>query len=300
MTRRKDGALALAIGIAFFHGGCTPATSSAATPVPGTVAEPGATAAAANLPPPGSADPAFHLFLLIGQSNMWGVPAPEDADRVPHPRVLVLAYEDCPALGRKYGEWYPASPPLHACNGGVGPGDAFGRTYADARPGVRVGLVPLAIGGAAIALFQKGVVADNRAEFRIPPDNHFAGAYEWIIERARIARRSGVISGILLHQGESDAHFNTGWEFQVRDFVADLRRDLELGDGVPFVAGELLRTGCCGKFNSHVQALPGLIPKAAVVSSEGLSGTDQYHFDLEGQRVLGARYGTSMLRLTQR
>jgi hypothetical protein len=300
MTQRTGGSLALSIGIAFFHGGCTPAHSSATTPnLQGTVAEPHATAAA-KPPPAGSADPAFHLFLLIGQSNMWGVPAPEEADRVPHPRVLVLAYEDCPALGRKYGEWYPASPPLHACNGGVGPGDAFGRTYADARPGVRVGLVPLAIGGAAISLFRKGVVADNRAEFRIPPDDHFAGAYDWILDRARVARRSGVISGILLHQGESDAHFNTEWEYQVRDFVADLRRDLELGDGVPFVAGELLRTGCCGGFNSHVQALPGLIQNAAVVSSEGLSGTDAYHFDLKGQRVLGARYGTSMLGLAQR
>jgi hypothetical protein len=290
--------------IALAASGCTTARSNVSAPAPpGTAESPrGAPVApeATRKPPPGSADQMFHVFLLLGQSNMWGVPEPDERDRAAHPRVKVLAYEDCPALGREYNHWYPASPPLHACKGGVGPGDGFGRTYADARPGVTVGLVPLAIGGAGIALFRKGVVADNRSEFRIPPDDHLAGGYEWILERARIARGSGVISGILLHQGESDAHFNTRWEFQVRDLVADLRRDLELGDGAPFVAGELLRTGCCGSFNSHVQALPGLVPNAAVVSSEGLTGLDPWHFDLKSQRLLGERYATFMLGLARR
>ncbi len=37
--------------------------------------------------------------------------------------------------------------------------------------------------------------------------------------------------------------------------------------------------------------LPNQIPNAKIVSASGLAGTDQYHFDLAGQRQLGARYG---------
>lgn len=248
------------------------------------------------LPPaPVPSGPGFHVFLLLGQSNMWGVPKPEPVDREVHARVKVLAFEDCPELGRKHDEWYPAAPPLHACDAGVGPGDTFGKTYANARPDVTVGLVPLAIGGASIALFRKGVAADNRREFRIPPDDHWAGGYEWILARARVAQRSGVIRGILLHQGESDAHFNRDWENHVAGLVADLRADLALGTGVPFVAGELRRSGCCAPFNLQVQRIPALVPNAAVASSEGLTGADEWHFDLPSQRLLGERYAKAIL-----
>ncbi len=67
------------------------------------------------------------IFLLIGQSNMVGAPKPEVKDEVENPRVVVLAYETCSNLGRTYNEWYLAKPPLHGCNGGVGPGDYFGK-----------------------------------------------------------------------------------------------------------------------------------------------------------------------------
>jgi hypothetical protein len=122
-----------------------------------------------NLPP--GVDPNFFIFLTFGQSNMEGVPQPQAQDRVEDPRVKVMAYDNCNNLGRVYNQWYTASPPLHSCNLGVGPGDYFGKTLAAALPqNVTIGIVPNAIAGVDIDFFRKGVRSARRNEFRIPPD----------------------------------------------------------------------------------------------------------------------------------
>ncbi len=236
------------------------------------------------------------LFLLIGQSNMVGAPKPEPQDEVESPRVFVLAYDDCPNLGRVYDHWYPARPPLHDCYGGVGPGDTFGKKLAASYPNATIGLVPLGLSGVDIDFFVKKVVSKRRREFRIPPDNHWSGAYDWVIERARLAQQVGTIRGIIFHQGESDTG-SAGWVGKVRTMVTDLRTDLGLGEA-PFVAGELLYSGCCGTaHNPFLSELPREISHTRIVSAKGLAGQDAAHFDLPGQRELGARYGAAMIGL---
>jgi hypothetical protein len=243
----------------------------------------------------GGADPNFYVFLLIGQSNMEGMPQPQEQDRVTDERVKVLAYDNCANLARTYNEWYTAAPPLHACFAGVGPGDQFGKTLAAAYPQATIGLVPLGISGVDIDFFRKGVTSARRTEFRIPPDNHWGGAYEWVIERATLAQQSGVIRGIIFHQGESDTG-QAVWVDKVKGMVTDLRTDLGLGDA-PFIAGELLHGGCCAVHNSIVNQLPSQITNAHVISASGLAGADTAHFDLAGQRELGVRYGQKMIEV---
>ena len=64
-------------------------------------------------------------------------------------------------------------------------------------------------------------------------------AYNWVIERARLAQEAGVvIDGIIFHQGESDSG-QVEWIDKVKDMVEDLRTDLGIGEAA-FVAGELL------------------------------------------------------------
>ncbi len=250
----------------------------------------GATSGGAN-----GADPDFMIFLLIGQSNMAGVPQPQAQDQTEHPRVKVLAYNNCGSLGRTYNEWYAAKPPLHGCWEGVGPGDNFGKALADAFPNATIGLVPNAISGVDIDFFRKGVVSSRRNEFQIPPDNHWSGAYEWVIERAKLAQQTGVIRGIIFHQGESDSG-SPQWVGKVKGIVSDLRADLGIGN-VPFIAGELPYGGCCATYhNPLVNQLPSQIDNAFVVSASGLGiMQDKLHFDLAGQRELGKRYGQKML-----
>ncbi len=236
------------------------------------------------------------IFLLIGQSNMVGEPKPRAEDEVEHARVFTLAYDDCPNLGRTYNHWYPAKPPLHICHGGVGPGDSFGKALAAAYPDATIGLVPLGIPGVDMDFFVKGAVSGRRREFRIPPDDHWSGAYDWVLERARLAQQVGHIRGIIFHQGESDTG-NSLWVKKVKHMVRDLRADLNLGE-VPFVAGELLYGGCCGQWhNPLIAQLPRSISHSRVVSAQGLVGMDAAHFDLASQRELGTRYAAAMIEL---
>ena len=234
----------------------------------------------------------MQLFLLFGQSNMEGTPKPEAEDLEENSRVRVLGYDD---FGdRRWNEWAVARPPLHRSWAGVGPGDSFGKAMAEAWPDATIGLIPCAISGVDIDFFRKGVVSKRREEFEIPPDNARDSAYPMVIERVRLAQEQGVVRGILFHQGESDTG-NSAWVGKVEQIVADLRADLGLSDAVPFVAGELLYSGCCAAHNPLLQQLPGVIPNAHVVSAAELTPLDNAHFDLESQRELGRRYAEAML-----
>lgn len=236
------------------------------------------------------ADPKFLIFLLLGQSNMEGAPQPQSQDLAQNPRIRVLAYDNCQNVSREYNQWYPASPPLHSCGAGVGPGDYFSKTLIESLPSdYTIGLVPCAVNGAPIDLFRKDVARNG---YTLPPDNHWETGYEWIVSRAREAQKVGVIRGILFHQGESD-NGQTVWVSKVKGLVSDLRTDLALGD-VPFLAGELYYDGCCAGHNTLVQQLASEVTNGFVVSASGLNGTDQYHFDLPGQRELGTRYGNTL------
>src|SRR5512137_970156 len=132
-------------------------------------------------------DPAFHLSLLIGQSNMAGRGAADAESRKAHPRVAMLTKEL---------RWEPATDPLHfdKPGAGVGPGLAFGRQMAEASPQARIGLVPCAVGGTSIKAWVPG--AADKATNTHP--------YDDMLKRMQEAQKAGVLKGIIWHQGESD------------------------------------------------------------------------------------------------
>lgn len=241
----------------------------------------------------------WQIYLLFGQSNMAGGAASEAQDRVVHPRVKMLAYDNCPSQSRSYNQWYTASPNLHGCGTGMGLGDWFGRIVADSMKQDTIALIPCAIAGVDIDFFRKNIVSARRGEFRIPPDNKATGAYPWMVERLKIAQQKGVIKGILFHQGESDwqTAAREAWPGKVAGIVSDLKKDLGFGD-VPFLVGELRRDGCCGAHNPYVATLAKSVPNGHVISSNGLSvvSTDAYHFDAPGLREFGKRYAATMVK----
>jgi len=162
----------------------------------------------------------FHVFLLLGQSNMAGYPTAHAADKVEDSRIIVLGYDDCSATGRVTDQWDVACPPLHECwNGAIGPGDWFAKILIDVLPsGDTIGLVPFAISGEKIETFMK--VGGTK--------------YNWIINRARLAQQAGgVIEGILFHhQGESN-NGDPAWPGNVNTLITDLRTELGIGN-VPY------------------------------------------------------------------
>lgn len=125
--------------------------------------------------------------------------------------------------------------------------------------------------------------------------------YARLIELARQASRCGVIKGILLHQGES----NTGdpeWPLKVKKVYDSILSDLNLKpNSLPLLVGELVsegQGGACASMNSVIQKLPGTIPAAHVISSEGCEAvSDRLHFSAAGYRELGKRYALTMLQI---
>jgi hypothetical protein len=247
-------------------------------------------------------DPNFHIYLCFGQSNMDGTGTIEAQDRVSNNRVKMLQDQSCSNLGRSYGTWYTATPPLSRCWNGLGPADQFGKEMAVNMPsGVTIGVVVTGYGGCDIAFFQKGAPL-GKASYNGGPaadiPSQFTGGYAWMLDLAKKAQTVGVIKGIIFHQGETNTN-DPAWKYKVQEIVNNLRTDLGIGN-VPFLAGELLYTnqgGCCGSHNTEIAKLPGLIPNCQVVSSSGLPGKDNAHFTSASYRELGIRYATKMLLL---
>ena len=230
-------------------------------------------------------DPGFHLYLLVGQSNMAGRGLVDAASKEVHPRLMMLDQSN---------QWVPATDPLHfdkPAVAGVGPGLAFGLEMAGRSPkSVRIGLIPCAVGGSPIDAWQPG-------GYDKATDTH---PYEEALTRARAAQQSGVIKGIIWHQGESDSSPEKAAAYlpKLIALVANLRRDLG-DDRLPFVAGELgYYKEAYQRINAQLPLLPRQAAHTAVVSARGLSHKgDVTHFDAASARELGRRYAAAMAPL---
>lgn len=228
----------------------------------------------------------FHLYLLIGQSNMAGRGVIEEQDKQPPPRVLKFTIEKT---------WVAGVDPLHFDKpiAGAGLGTTFGRVMAEAQPEAVIGLVPCAVGGTPLARWQKGGDLHKQA-----------------VERTQAAMQDGTLKGILWHQGESDSGSEgtaKNYGERLAQMVRDLRTELKSGD-VPFVAGELgqflQRESKDGKpsywplVNEQINSLPKLVSHTAVASSKDLKHKgDVVHFDSPSLREFGKRYAAAMQAL---
>ncbi len=228
----------------------------------------------------------FHLYLLIGQSNMAGRGKVEKEDRTPHPRVLSL---------NKDGQWIPAVDPLHfdKPTAGVGPGLAFGKAMAEADKDAVIGLIPCAAGGSPLRVWKKGETWEGTK----------SKPYDDTLRRVASAVQKGVLKGILWHQGESDSNDVSAKNYGERlaEFVNRLRRDLQAPE-TPFLAGGMSDALCARDADARIvdQALRGLpqsVPHAAFVGAEKLTMmSDKLHFDAAGAREFGRRYAKAMLQ----
>ena len=234
-------------------------------------------------------DTSFHLYLLMGQSNMSGRGSVETPDTTTHPRVLMLD---------KDGEWVTAHEPLHFDKptlAGTGPGFSFGKQMAEAQPGIQIGLIPCAKGGSSLDHWIS-------KRYHKQTDSY---PYDEAIERARTGMKRGILKGMIWHQGEADSGSGEqviSYADRFQAFLDSLEKDLGIGQ-LPVVVGEL------GYFFYAVKPLArdlnailaditreneclGLVP------ADGLRDRgDQVHFDAESARELGRRYAREMLSI---
>ncbi len=252
-------------------------------------------------------DENFYVYLCFGQSNMEGNATPEAVDQeYVDPRFQTLACVDFNFPARTMGQWYTAYPPIVRQYTGLGMADYFGRTMVASLPeNVRVGVVDVAIGGTKIEGFMSEKVADYIAPEADWLKNYFAAygndPYKRLVDMAKIAQQSGIIKGILLHQGESN-NGEADWPQKVKTVYERLLADLHLkADDVPLFVGETVRTaegGYCGWHNTVIAKVPGVIPTAHVITSEGCAQKgDGLHFTAAAYRIMGKRYAAAALKL---
>lgn len=254
-------------------------------------------------------DPNFHIYLCFGQSNMEGNAQWESVDNDVDERFQMLATTDFDNLKRTKGNWYTANCPIVSPIGKLGPTDYFGRTMVAAMPtNVKIGVVAVAMGGSPIEMFDKDKyeqkLAQNPNEWWAQISKNYYGSnpYGRLIDMAKKAQESGVIKGILLHQGCSNCG-DPNWPNMVKKIYNDMLTDLNLkAEDVPLFVGETeyenMGGGCSGH-NAVVAQIPSVIPTGHVVSAEGIpgNGTDAWHFSAAGYRTLGKRYAYEALKV---
>ncbi|HPH17005.1 MAG TPA: sialate O-acetylesterase, partial [Bacteroidales bacterium] len=236
---------------------------------------------------------------------MEGQGAIQTVDKTVDSRFKTFQALDCSNLTRTKATWYTATPPTCQCYSKLSPADYFGRTMVANLPdSITVGIINVAIGGCDIRLFDKDIYEDYDSTYAESWFTSKVKGYEWnpyeyLIDLAKLAQQDGVIKGILLHQGET----NTGqsqWPSYVNKIYTDMLTDLGLeAQETPLLAGQVLSAAgsCCSSMNSIINTLPQTIPNSYVISSANCPGQDNAHFNSEGYRMLGRRYGVQMLKL---
>jgi len=258
---------------------------------------------------PHPTDPSkFHIFLLMGQSNMTGyggVVAGDPylpGDKDPVPGVWVLDGQGTTDDPKPLEPilWRPGSHRLHLRQdtSQFGLGMDFAKTYLKTHPGVTVGLIPCAWGGAPIDDLKKGRPLFTNA-----------------VARLQFARTQGVIRGVLWHQGESDTvtpALVDSYEMKLRTLIADIRQEAA-DPHLPFVIGNLAEfygvNPDHGSRIARINQLRGILykvgtegPDTAFVPSTGLMACDgtQVHFNRASYIIFGQRYAEAMTAIQLR
>ncbi len=231
----------------------------------------------------GPTDPVFHIFMLMGQSNMAGVAKHQPSDQNTDERLKVLGGCNQPA-----GQWNVAKPPLSDCPGEKGwnlsdtvdPGIWFGKTLLEKLPvGATIGLVGTAESGESINTFISG-------------GSHHAMILSKIA-KAKTAENAR-FSGIIFHQGESDSG-QSSWPGKVVQLYNEVKAAFGVDYDVPFILGELPAGGCCSGHNNLIHQAAEQLPMGYWVSQEGTNVMDEYHFDHASVVLMGQRYGATMI-----
>jgi len=252
-------------------------------------------------------DPNFHIYLAFGQSNMEGQGDIGSQDKNVDERFQVLwAANNGSCSGKTKGKWATAVPPLAHCQGAkLGPTDYFGRTMVEKTdPQIKVGVIVVAVAGCSIQLFDKNGYANyarSQQSWMTQRINDYGGnPYGRLIEMAKAAQADGVIKGIIFHQGETDAG-DGNWPSKVKGVYDNIIKDLGLGNDIPFLAGEVLRSGSSAGANNNIAKLPQQSKNFYVVSSQGfnqaLGDGQNVHFTSQEYRDFGKRYAEKMIEV---
>lgn len=229
----------------------------------------------------------FYIFLLAGQSNMAGRGLVQPADTVSSSRVLML---------NKNNEWVYAKEPFHYYEPGrtgLDCGLSFGKELSHLYgKNITIGLVPCAIGGSSIEQWLG--------------DSNYRGVklYSNFLQKAQAASQTGIIKGLLWHQGESNAGARSykNYKENLQVFFERVRKDLNQPD-LPVYAGQLgsylskIANPNAEAVNNDLQRLSISYKNFHVIYTGDLTcKSDTIHFDSRSQREMGKRFAKEVYR----
>ena len=227
----------------------------------------------------------FHIYLLMGQSNMAGRGIIEPEDTLTHPRVFMLD---------KDTSWVLAKNPIHFDKSvaGTGLGLTFGKIMAEESPDVKIGLVPCAKGGSSINQWFPDSI--HQATDSYP--------YNEMIAKSKKVLLEGSLKGIIWHQGEADTKSAvdiSNYQEKFNTMIDLLKSDLGI-QSVPIVIGEIgdfftERRPLAGELNIVFEQMATQNDCMELVEADNLIHKgDSVHFDSNSYRILGKRYATKM------
>lgn len=254
-------------------------------------------------------DSNFYIFLCFGQSNMQGQGQIEEQDKKCPERFQMMPAIDMKSQQRTKYNWYTATPPLCSGGGKISPADYFGRRMVEKLPSkIKIGVINVAVSGCKIELFDEqkkdAYISSIQEDWLINLISQYNNdPFKVLVDAAKEAQKSGVIRGILMHQGESN-YCEEEWPKKVKKVYEDLLRELDLkAEKVPLLAGEVVTAqykGSCSRHNEYVAKLPEVIPTCYVISAENLEDQgDRLHFSTAAYRLFGMRYADKMLSLIE-
>jgi hypothetical protein len=216
------------------------------------------------------------IFLLIGQSNMYGCGPFDGVIPASNPKISMFQDQ----------QWQVAKNPMHfkkPKNYSLGLGMSFAEELLRLKFSSSIGLIQCAFGGTPLRCWVPGAELYNNA-----------------IETFHRASKSSKLKGILWHQGESDSKDLKDAETygpRLNKMIHQLRHDLH-AESVPFISGELghfisnnNRFPLFNSINHQLSDLKQNVPFYDCVSARGLPDMgDSLHFNSKALRHFGKRY----------
>lgn len=227
------------------------------------------------------------IFVMAGQSNMAGRGTIEAKDQLTNNRILTINSKN---------EIVVAKEPLHfyePSGAGLDCGVAFGTEMLQNIPDhVAVLLIPTAVGGSSITQW---INDDTHRKVKLLSN---------FKQRLQSSLKSGVLKGILWHQGEADAHNEATIEAYEQNLKTLFSKFRAIGGNtsLPIVIGKLgsysTNQNSWNRINESIIAYSHTDPFCTVVETADLEHKgDKIHFNSDAQRMLGKRYAEAISAL---
>ena len=226
------------------------------------------------------------VVLVTGQSNALGADTSYDESiDVPHPRAFAFTEDGWRVadLNQVWDlGWHPRNSPDTDPSNNFG--FQFARKVAERRPNRVIGFILATAPGAGISHW------DYESEHYLEIRNKVVAALNELPSNA-------TIDGILWHQGETDWEDTDLYASKLDDVIHNFRGESWFGENRPFICGETV----AAPVNNRLMALnTDGDDWTGCVSSEGTpTFLDGLHFSAEGLRIIGTRYATQYLQMTE-